>query len=61
MRIDLNDDSYLEVKYDPSGKAAIIFRIKKDSKSTIVLTAKLDSAQIDDLVAQLVMLKSKVK
>lgn len=60
MKLEIDQNSHIEVKADHDNKLNLIFRTKKDSKTTIVLTAKLDSEQLDELITYLVSLKTKV-
>lgn len=61
MKIKLEDDSYIEVKTDEDQKLNLIFKTKKDEKTTLILNAKLNADQLNKLVAGLVSQKIKVK
>lgn len=60
MKLQIDQNSYIEIKTDKDHKLNLIFKVKKDSKTTIVMTAKLNSEQLDDLIAYLVTSKTKV-
>lgn len=60
MKIIIDDTSYLEVKLDLNNSINLIIKNKQGNKTT-VLSAKLDSAQLDKLLSQLISIKAKVK
>jgi len=60
LKIIVDKNSYIEIKADKNKKLNLIFKTKKDSKTTVVLTAKLNAEQLDQLIAKLVSLKTKV-
>jgi len=61
MKLEIDQNSYIEVKTDHDNKLNLIFKTKKDSKTTIVLTAKLDAEQLDELITYLVSSKPRVE
>lgn len=61
MKLEIDRDSYIEVKADYNQKLNLIFKTKKDEKTTLILTAKLDAEQLDELITYLVSSKLKVK
>lgn len=61
MKIELDKDNIIETKLTPDQKVNIIFKTKKDNKTTVVLTASLSASQVEQLVAGLVSLKVKAK
>lgn len=61
MKIEVDENSFIEIKIDEGKKLNLIFKTKKDSKTTLVLTAKLNSEQLDDLITYLVSSKLKVE
>lgn len=61
MKLEIDQNSYIEVKTDHDNKLNLIFKTKKDSKTTIVLTAKLDADQLDELITYLVSSKPRVE
>jgi hypothetical protein len=61
MKLEIDQNSYIEVKTDHDKKLNLIFKTKKDSKTTIVLTAKLDADQLDELITYLVSSKIRVE
>lgn len=59
MKIIIDNTSYLEVTEDNS-KLFLTLKTKKDDKTTVLVTAKLNSEQISKLVTALISLKPQV-
>lgn len=57
MKIELDKDSYLEAKLDNEKKVSLVFKTKKDATTSIVISAKLEIEQVEELIASLVSLK----
>jgi hypothetical protein len=50
---------YIEAKLDGSGKLDLSIRTHTSDKKAVLITAKLDTDQLDKLIANLILLKSK--
>lgn len=60
MKIKLDENNEILVSIDKDKKLMLSFKTKKD-KSHILISAKLNKEQLDDLVTNIVSLKLKVK
>lgn len=57
--VDENRSDYIEVKEDGRGSVDISIRAKVDT-SNVIITAKMNSESLDKVIAQLILLKSRV-
>ena len=60
MKVQLDGDDYIEVDADIDKKLNLVFKTKKDSKTTLIISAKLNGIQLNQLIAALVSQKLKV-
>ena len=57
--IDRENSDYVEIKNDGAGSVDLSIRTKKDSNSSIIITAKLNDEVLDKLITNLIILKSR--
>jgi hypothetical protein len=58
--VDKETSDYIETKDDGKGSVDISIRAKTDSLSSVIITAKMNSEVLDKVIANLILLKSKV-
>jgi hypothetical protein len=58
--IDKDNHDYIEIKKDNDGNVDLSIRTKKDKKTGLVITAKLDLDSLDKIIANLILLKSRI-
>ncbi len=58
--VDKDSSDYIETKEDGRGSVDISIRAKTDQSSTVIITAKMNSDVLDKVIANLILLKSKV-
>lgn len=58
--IDKESSDYIETREDGKGSVDISIRAKTDNLSSVIITAKMNSDVLDKLIANLILLKSKV-
>lgn len=54
-------DNFLDLKIDDDDMLELSIRVKNDPKKITLVSAKLDSEELDRLIAYMVSLKTKVR
>jgi hypothetical protein len=62
MKVFVSDNisDFIESKPDGRGNVDLSIRTYADSKKIVAITAKLDADRLDKLIANLILLKSKI-
>ena len=60
MKIFIDGSDYIEAKTDGLGSVDLSIRASSDDKSSLIITAKLNSELLDKFITDLIILKSKI-
>ena len=60
MYLDKESSDYIEVKNDSKKSVDLSIKTNTEDKKSIILTAKLDGDVLDKLIANLILLKSRI-
>ena len=60
MKLYLDGSNYLEVKLDSDKKVSLSVKVDKNDTSYILVNTILDDAKVEELISELVLLKSKM-
>ena len=60
MKITIDEDSSIDISED-SSKLVLSIKTKKDDKTTVLITAKLNAEHLNKLITSLVSLKPMVE
>jgi hypothetical protein len=60
IMLDRKESDYLEIKQDNGGKLDLSIRTTNAERKSLIITAKLDFDAVDKIIANLILLKTKM-